>query len=209
MQSVNLKHEGILCVPERDAFDMFCRDAIIEPCGVLGGMSLFRFPGNGTIRHEPFYAIVDADSTIIVQTAVQAVIDAGALTVIYLGCVPPQEPTVTADQLLIVASVECNDGATLSATPGMVRKLKNRLANHGFDGRLTQFSESSMSQGIIGDIWISTVLQTMQSRSLPAGGLFAVDANWPWSLSNRPNEDLWASLYPVFAEILGRAAHYR
>lgn len=209
MQSVNLKHEGILCIPEQDAFDTFCRDVVVEPCGVLGGMSLFRFPGTDTIRHEPFYAIVGADDTMGVQSAIHAAIDAGALTVIHLGCVPPQEPTITAGQLLVVVAVECHDGTTLSVTPGMVRKLKNRLANHGFDGRLTQFSELSTSQGVIGDIWISTVLQTMQGHKLPSGGLFVVDAHWPWEELAGPDEDLWTSLYPVFAEILGRAAHYR
>ncbi|MEM8534617.1 MAG: hypothetical protein AAGF95_27490 [Chloroflexota bacterium] len=209
MQPINLKHEGILCVPKQEAFDMFCRDAVIEPCGVLGEMSLFRFPGTNTLRHEPFYAIVGADDTITIQSALHAVIAAGALTVIHLGYAPLREPTIAAGQLLVVVSVECDDGTTLSATPGMVRKLKNRLANHGLDGRLTQLSESPMSQGVVGDALISTVFQTMQSHGLPAGGLFVVDAHCPGEDLTESDEDVWASLYPIFAEILGRAAHYR
>ncbi|NOK85010.1 MAG: hypothetical protein GFH27_549327n22 [Chloroflexi bacterium AL-W] len=133
-------------------------------------MSLFRFPGSGTLHHEPFYAIVDAHDNVVVQAAVRAVVDAGVLTVIHLGCMPPQEPAIVARQLLVVAIVECNDETTLSGTPGMIRKLKNRLANHGFDGRLATLSESPTSQRAASDKWLSTMMQTMQSYKLPSGG---------------------------------------
>lgn len=201
MSTPILTNEGILCVPDARIFAPFCRDAAVEQLANVGGMLLHRFLGTGPLRHAPFYALVDTANAAILHTAVQTVLAAGALTVIHLDAAHPLTPDLSEGSLLVVEAALRADGTRLSATPGMVRKLLNRLGNHRLTGQPVELAEQPGAGASASNALTCTLLAAAQARQRPAGALLVATTS--------PATFQWARLYPLFAEILGRAAHYR